>query len=190
MVETGQEQLWIEQSRQGDDEAFEHLIRMHQRMIHGITFRMTGSLEDADDLAQETFVQAFRQLEAFRGESKFSSWLCRVAINTSLNWRRRETRRQELQRIWAAENILEKEPSAPTNVTEDMNGRIQAALARLSPQQRAAVILTVYEGMNHAAAARALGCAETTVSWRLFTARRKLRHLLETTLSREDRHSE
>lgn len=187
MVESaGQEQNWIEQSQVGDEGAFENLIRMHQRMIHGVTFRMSGSADDADDLAQETFVQAFRQISSFRGESKFSSWLCRVAINTCLSWRRSESRRKERQRIWAEESQV---PDA-TGINDETSQRIYAALNQLTPQQRAAVTLTIYEGMNHAEAAKALGCAETTISWRLFTARRKLKQLLRAEINKEPSNAE
>jgi hypothetical protein len=71
MVETGQEKDWVEQSRQGDHAAFKNLIRRYQRMIHSLTYRMTGSQADAEDAAQETFIRAFRQLATYRGESDF-----------------------------------------------------------------------------------------------------------------------
>jgi RNA polymerase sigma-70 factor (ECF subfamily) len=146
-------------------------------MIHSITYRMTGSLADADDLSQETFIRAFQQLTSFRGESKFSSWLCRVAMNACLNWRQRETRRAEVHEQWAGDNLGGSAEANPDALDE--NTRIvQAALNRLPAKQRAAMILTVYEEMNHAEAARALGCSEATVSWRVFAARAKLKRWL------------
>ena len=87
MAGNDDQQAWIARSQQGDHEAFAALVQCHQRMIHSLTFRMTGSLADAEDLAQETFIQAFRQLGAYRGEAKFSSWLYRIAINRCLNWK-------------------------------------------------------------------------------------------------------
>src|SRR5271154_3230049 len=69
------------QSQNGDPAAFETLIRNHQRMIHSLTFRMTGSLADAEDLAQETFIRAYEQISTFRGSAKFSTWLYRIAFN-------------------------------------------------------------------------------------------------------------
>src|ERR1017187_2858534 len=85
------------QSQKGDPAAFEALIRNHQHMIHSLTYRMTGSLADAEDLAQETFIRACEQIGAFRGTSKFSTWLYRIAVNTCLNWRQSEARRFHLQ---------------------------------------------------------------------------------------------
>ena len=91
------------QSQNGDPAAFEALIRNHQHMIHSLTYRMTGSLADAEDLAQETFIRAYEQIGAFRGASKFSTWLYRIAVNTCLNWRQSEARRFQLQAKCAEE---------------------------------------------------------------------------------------
>ena len=178
MVESDQEKDWLEQSRQGDHAAFENLIRSYQRMIHSLAYRMSGSLADAEDLAQETFIRAFQQLSSYRGDAKFSSWLCRVAINAGLNWRQREARRAEIHQQWAAE-ASSAEPHGEAAAKDEKSQRVQAALDRLPGPQRAAIILTVYEEMNHAEAARLLGCSEATVSWRVFAARAKLKRWLK-----------
>jgi RNA polymerase sigma-70 factor (ECF subfamily) len=123
-------------------------------------------------LAQEIFIRAYRQLPKFRGDAKFSSWLYRIGINTCLNWQKSRQRRDRLHQDYA-------EQSPPGGVSEDMSARVQAALMELPDKQRAAIILTVYEEMNHAEAARALGCSETTVSWRVHMARKKLKRLLQ-----------
>jgi RNA polymerase sigma-70 factor (ECF subfamily) len=133
---------------------------------------MTGSLADAEDLAQETFIQAYRQLPSFRGDSKFSSWLYRIAVNLALNWQKSRARRQQLLDNWAS-----MQETAPT-VADPRSHKIQEALLKLNPKQRAAVVLTIYEGLNHAETARVLRCSETTVSWRLFSARAKLKKIL------------
>src|SRR5581483_1635422 len=88
-------------AQKGEAAAFESLVRTHQDMVHALTYRMTGSMADADDLAQETFLRAYEQIDSFRAEAKFSTWLYRIAINTCLNWRQRETRRREIYRAWA-----------------------------------------------------------------------------------------
>jgi RNA polymerase sigma-70 factor, ECF subfamily len=161
--------------RKGKAEAFEELVCRHQQMIHSLAFRMTGSLMDAEDLAQETFLRAYAQLGGYRGEAKFSTWLYRIALNTCLNWRQREARRIRFQTrreetaeaAWAAQGMAREE--------SEQCRRVQEALLKLPPKQRAAVVLTVYDGLNHAEAGKVLGCSETTVSWRVFAARRKLK---------------
>jgi hypothetical protein len=102
MVAPDREVRWIESSQQRDPEAFEQLIASHQRMIHALTYRMTGSLDDAADLAQETFIQAFQQLGSFRADTQFSSSICRIAVNLRLNWRTRsgaDSRRSKVLRF-------------------------------------------------------------------------------------------
>ena len=171
MAEPDDETRWIERSCLGDHEAFEALIRKYQHMIHSLAYRMTGSLSDAEDLSQETFLRAYQQISRFRGEARFSSWLYQIAVNACLNWRKATERQQQLHEDWAGQE--------QTTVAADRSlDEVRNALMKLNPKQRAAVILTTYDGLNHADASRALGCSETTVSWRLFVARRKLRRML------------
>lgn len=178
MGDTDEDKVWVLQSRNGDPAAFEALIRTHQRMIHSLTFRMTGSMEDAEDLAQEAFIRAYRQLDSYQGTAKFSSWLYRIAVNACLNWRQREMRREQVYASWAESNDALRSGPEPL-AGEDAPGReVQSALMKLPAKQRAAIVLTVYDGHNHAEAAKILGCSETTVSWRVFAARRKLKRWL------------
>jgi len=172
MVVPDEEAGWIARSQQGDLEAFERLIARYQRMIHALTYRMTGSLDDAEDLAQDTFIQAFHALEGFRAEARFSSWLYRIAVNLCLNWRRRVQQREQIHQDLAAQKASIDPPS------DERTARVQEALLKLNPKQRAAVVLTTCDGLSHAETARILGCSETTVSWRLFAARAKLKRLL------------
>lgn len=164
-----------QESQKGDTAAFEVLVRSHQRMIHSLAYRMTGSLADAEDLAQETFIRAFDQLDTYRGESKFSTWLYRIAVNTCLNWRKRETRRAEVYAAWAesTEALEEHRNDA------ELNERVQTALMKLPAKQRAAIVLTICDGLDHREAARILGCSVATLGWRVFSAKNKLKRLLE-----------
>ena len=173
MEQRDEELGWVRKSRQGDLAAFEELIHRYQQMIHALTYRMTGSTADADDLAQEIFIQAFRKLDSFRGDAKFSTWLYRIGINTCLNWKKSQQRRSQLHEEWARQSHDEGNPG------DDLGARVQEALLQLPPKQRAAVIQTTYEGLNHAEAARVLKCSETTVSWRVFMARKQLKKWLQ-----------
>jgi RNA polymerase sigma-70 factor, ECF subfamily len=149
-------------------------------MVHSLTFRMTGSLADAEDLAQETFIRAYAQLGTFRGTAKFSTWLYRIAINNCLNWRQSEARRFHLHAKSAGEISVYQLNGEGHPAGRVSNEQVQAALLRLPAKQRAAIVLTIYDGMNHAEAAQVLGCSETTVSWRVFVARKKLKCWLTT----------
>jgi RNA polymerase sigma-70 factor (ECF subfamily) len=179
MAELDDEQSRIRESQRGDHDAFAALVQSHQRMIHSLTYRMTGSQADAEDLAQETFIQAFRQLGSYRAEARFSSWLYRIAINLCLNWRSRNQRRERLHADWTVRQEAAAGPS------DRQCQHVQDALAKLTPKHRAAIVLTVYDGLNHKEAARILGCSETTVSWRVFAARSKLKKLIQAAQKQE-----
>jgi RNA polymerase sigma-70 factor (ECF subfamily) len=177
MAGSNDESQLIEQSLSGDPEAYAALVNQHQKMIRAMTFRMTGSLADAEELAQDAFLRAYLQLRSFDGGSKFSTWLCKIAINLSLDWRRRESRRSDIHAKWAAEAVAESDPGA--GFPDELSRRVQAALNRLPVKQRAAIVLTVFENQSHAGAAKTLGCTEATISWRVFAARQKLKRLLK-----------
>jgi RNA polymerase sigma-70 factor, ECF subfamily len=177
MAGSDDESKLIEQSLAGDLEAYAALVNQHQKMIRAMTFRMTGSLDDAEDLAQDAFLRAYQQLAAFNARSKFSTWLCQIAINLSLDWRRRENRREDIHSKWAADIVSERSPAG--EFPDEHSRRVQEALNRLPVKQRAAIILTIYENQSHAEAAKTLGCAEPTISWRVFAARQKLKYLLK-----------
>ncbi len=181
MALEGEEAEWVRRSRAGDPEAFASLVTRYQQMIDALTWRMTGSLADAQDLAQETFIQAYHSLDQFEDRSKFSTWLYRIAVNKCLNWRKAMGRRSQMHEKWATESEREAavRPQRPTEGQSAQADAIQQALLKLPAEQRAAIVLTVYEEMNHAEAARVLGCSETTVSWRIFMARRKLKQWLQ-----------
>src|SRR5664279_1544222 len=130
------------QSQNGDPAAFEALIRNHQHMIHSLTYRMTGSLADAEDLAQETFIRAYEQIGAFRGASKFSTWLYRIAVNTCLNWRQSEARRFHLHANCAKEISGQHANGENSPAKNGACEQVQSALLKLPAKQRAAIVLT------------------------------------------------
>jgi RNA polymerase sigma-70 factor (ECF subfamily) len=168
------------QSQNGSPTAFETLIRNHQTMIHALTFRMTGSVADAEDLAQETFIRAYKQIHSFNGSAKFSTWLYRVAVHACLNWRRNEARRFQAYANCAEEISAQQHGVENSPAGNEMAQQAQAALMKLPAKQRAAIVFTIYDGLNHAEAAKILRCSETTVSWRVFAAKRKLKRWLTT----------
>jgi RNA polymerase sigma-70 factor, ECF subfamily len=165
-------------SKNGDTSAFEMLVRNHQQMIHALTFRMTGSVADADDLAQETFIRAYGQIGSYNGTARFSTWLYSIGVHACLNWRRNEARRYRAHANCAEEMLAARPDAGIPPAESEMARQAQAALMKLPAKQRAAVALTIYDGLNHAEAAKVLRCSETTVSWRVFAAKRKLKRWL------------
>jgi RNA polymerase sigma-70 factor (ECF subfamily) len=143
-----------------------------------LTFRMTGSPADAEDLAQETFIRAYEQIGSYRRNAKFSTWLYSIAVHACLNWRRNEARRNRAQAGCAGEMTGHQTETGISSAESELAQQAQAALMKLPAKQRAAMVLTIYDGLNHAEAAKFLGCPETTVSWRVFAAKRKLKRWL------------
>ena len=155
----------------GSDHAFTRLFNRYYPMIHAFAYRLSLCPAEAGDIAQDTFIQAARAISGFRREASFKNWLYAIAANKSRDRHRQRTRRERLVRDYAALDVAnDAEPATAAAVRE--------ALAGLPLEMREAVTLVYYEGLNHAEAARILDCAETTVSWRLFRAKQKLKQQL------------
>jgi len=173
--ERDKEPALIRRSLQQDAEAFEALMRHYQQRIFLLAYRMTGVATDAEDIVQEVFVYAYQHLHEFREGSSFAAWLYRIATNDCLDWLKRRERRDRAYRGWLEDR------STTASAVGEMAARAHEALLRLPPKQRAALVLTACEGFNHAEAAQTLGCSETTISWRVFMARKQMQRLLRNT---------
>ena len=159
-------------AQSGDAKSFEVLFNRYYNMIHAFAYRVCLVETEADDIAQETFIRAARGISSYRATASFKNWLYRVAHNALIDWGRQAARQRHKENQFAAE--LESRSQARTPDYAD----IHAALKQLSPDLREAVALVYFEEMNHREAADALGCAETTISWRIFRAKGVLKKLL------------
>jgi RNA polymerase sigma-70 factor (ECF subfamily) len=161
--------------RRGEKEAFDLLVVRYQRDVYRLCFRYMNNHEDANDLAQEVFLKAWRAIGSFRGESAFSTWLYRIAVNACLNFRAlRRPVTQELpdelpDRVLGAVEELEAAEEAR---------RVRAAVGRLPERQRATLILKVYHDLTHQEVAAVLGSTVGTVKANLFHALANLRRLM------------
>ncbi len=164
-----------------DRHAFGELVRRHQSAVRGFLRRLTGGRHSlADDLAQETFIAAYRDLGRFRGGSAFSSWLFGIAYNQFRSSRRSEREAVEWSgELPAADALPGHEQTAPAaNATIDLQQDLAAALAQLPAEERAAIHLCYAEGLTHEEAAAALACPLGTVKTHVLRAKEKLRRLL------------
>lgn len=162
----------------GDSSAFAALFHRHYPAIHAFAYRLALCPGAADDIAQDTFVHAARALASFRRDASFKNWLYAIATNLARDLHRRRARREAGEQQLA---ILVPDPAAAHRdhaATDSAHAAVRDALARLAPEQREAVALVYYENLSHAEAARVLRCAESTVSWRLFRAKGRLKKLL------------
>jgi RNA polymerase sigma-70 factor (ECF subfamily) len=182
---TTDEQL-VERAIAGDADAFGEVVRRWERKIYALAYGFTGSVEEARDAAQETFVAAYRNLRSFRGEAKVSSWLHRIAVNHCITRQRRARVRAETAIEEAVESAGEGllssgEHASPARAAEarERAEAVRRAVAALTPELREVVLLKEFEGLTFQEIADALQVPMSTVKSRLYTALRQLRMRLE-----------
>jgi RNA polymerase sigma-70 factor (ECF subfamily) len=164
----------------GDGEAFGALVRQFQQRAYRTAFYMTGSHDDADDVAQEAFLRAYRGLAGFDRRAEFGTWLHRIVINTALNHlRARRRARAQTTGPEAGAGAVEPAPDPAGRAESLERARAAlAALAELTPALRVTLVLATVEDMPYKEIAQALGIPEGTVAWRVNQARKQLRQRL------------
>ncbi|HYS25929.1 MAG TPA: RNA polymerase sigma factor [Vicinamibacterales bacterium] len=165
--------------RAGDADAFEELYRQHARRLFSLVVRMIGSVEDAEDLLQEVFLQAHRKLAGFRGESTLGTWLYRLTMNHCLD----HLRGRQARMSRATDSLDDEgtaEPMAPAPAVPPAISRmdLETAIGALPPGSRAAFLLHDVEGFEHREIAGILGVSEGTSKSQVHKARLKLRAML------------
>jgi RNA polymerase sigma-70 factor (ECF subfamily) len=161
--------------QRGEREAFDRLVERYQRDVYRLCFRYVNNHHDASDMAQEVFLKAYRALAKFRGDSSFSTWLYRIAVNTCLNFRAaRKAPTEEL-----SEHVADGGTPVVERLERDQRSqRVREAVALLPEKQRATLILKVYQDLTHEEVARILGSSVGTVKANLFHALANLRKAL------------
>jgi RNA polymerase sigma-70 factor (ECF subfamily) len=175
-TETGitDEADWIARAQRADAGAFEKLYRMHVDKVYGLCLRMTGNVAEAEDCAQEAFIQAWNKLDRFRGDSAFATWLHRIAVNSVLGRMRKSKREQD--RIQVAGDVGE----SPASVSDSGELRDLAdAVDRLPEGARHVFVLYAVYGYSHEEAGNMLGIASGTSKAQLHRARRLLAQQLK-----------
>jgi RNA polymerase sigma-70 factor, ECF subfamily len=160
--------------------AFDLIVERHRRDVYQVCYRFVGNHEDASDLAQDTFLRAYRGLKSFRGGSSLATWLHRIAVNVCLN--RVSVRTPRAEPIEDHELPDVRSASAPDELLAQESGsRVRAAIAKLPPKQRATVILRVYQELSHQEIAAILRSSVGAVKANFFHALANLRRLLQET---------
>ena len=180
----------------GDASAFDVLVLRHTSKLYGLVYHMSGSHEDTDDLLQEIWAKVFRVLPSFRGASRFSTWIHSIAVNMTLNFLKKRSRRTavsldanaagsntafaELQGLdpeLESTLVCTQTPRSDANLAE-LQRLLSAAMEQLTPEHRAVVTMFDIQGMAHAEIAKVMGISEGTVRSRLFYAHRQLQGFL------------
>jgi RNA polymerase sigma factor (sigma-70 family) len=177
----------VDRARGGDLKAYDELVKRYQERIYATVYHMTSNHEDANDLAQESFVKAYQALKSFKGGSSFYTWLYRIAVNKTINFLKQRKNRQHMSLNdldFNAEHdpdlvalISDKTPRREAGLAE-LQEKLNAALLKLSESHRMAVVLHDVQGLSHEEIAKIMHCNIGTVRSRLFYARQQLQALL------------
>ena len=174
----------VKACQRGERGAYDLLVQRYQRDVYRLCYRYLNDHEDASDLAQEAFIKAWRAVGRFRGDSAFSTWLYRIAVNACINHRaRRRPVSEEL-----SDQLADPRRRADAGVQDDDEARrVREAVSRLPEKQRATLVLKVYQELTHEEVAKILGATVGTVKSNLFHALGNLRRLLAEPGMREER---
>ena len=182
-----EEQQLVKRARVGDLDAYDELVGRYQERIYATVYHMTANHEDANDLAQETFIKAYQALKSFKGDSSFFTWVYRIAVNKTINFlkqRKNKTHMSLDDLDFNAEHdadlvalISEKTPRREVNLIE-LQEKLNAAMQKLSEVHRLVVTLHDVQGLSHEEISKIMGCNTGTVRSRLFYARQQLQAYL------------
>jgi RNA polymerase sigma-70 factor (ECF subfamily) len=180
----------VQRCQAGDTEAFDELVRRYRTRVFGMIQNMVHSEQDAWDLAQDSFLKAWRSIQRFRGHSSFYTWIYRIVMNVTIDWLRKKQIKGgdsefddavQLRQVDPASRTVPRAEALPHQSMErsEIRARIESAIAQLSPEHRAVILMKEIEGMQYHEIAETLGCSIGTVMSRLFYARKKLQNLLK-----------
>ena len=172
----------VSRARKGDLEAFTELVRSSQERIWNTIVSFTRNTQDADDIMQDVFLQAYRKLGRFKGRSTFFTWVYRIAVNRTLNFLKKKGQERGREELTEAVAVAPRESPGSDPEADSLRGeldrKMEEAIDGLPLIYRAAFNLVACQGLSHGEAAAILGVSENTVSWRMFRARKMLQEKL------------
>lgn len=171
----------------GDQGAYQVLVQRYQSRVFAVAYGVLHNREDAREVAQETFIKAYRNLPSFRRDSSFYTWIYRVTVNLSIDFQRRAYRKRETVLDEARITPEDAHHTGPRPLAtpgqslerKQLAARIKAAIDMLPEDQRTAVVLREVQGLSYKEIAETMGCAEGTVMSRLYYGRQKLQQILK-----------
>ncbi len=170
-------------AQQGDVHAFDELVERYHGKIYGLTYNMTSNREDAEDLTQDVFVKAYQALPRFKGKSSFYTWLYRIAVNKTINYRKKRNRKRAMSldqfdneiKLDDVYHDLTSKGSPLRNVSlSELQKKLNEVLQNLSEKHRTVVVLHDMQGIPHEDIAKMVGASVGTIRSRLFYARRQM----------------
>ena len=180
------EQELVQRAKNGDENAFAQLMRDNEKRVYNLTLRMTGNPEDAMDLAQETFLNAWRGLKFFKGDSAFSTWVYRLANNACIDHLRKQSRRRDINAPLPTDPEDDSLPDVPDEryrpdhhlEQQESRRALEQGLAQLSQEHRQVLVMRELSGLSYQEIGDVLGLEAGTVKSRIARARLSLRKIL------------
>ena len=169
MKDLEEEYLWIEKIKKGDTDQFAHLYTKHYKTVYSLCYRFTNHAHDAEEQLQEIFIRALKKVELFKGNSRFSTWLHRLAVNHLINFKKGQRPQSSLELVSEAEG---------TRSTSDLKMALERAISKLPEGFKTVFILHDREGFKHEEIAEILECSPATSRSQLCRARLALRETL------------
>jgi RNA polymerase sigma-70 factor (ECF subfamily) len=183
-MEAGEAAAVLARARQGDGDAFRSLVELHSRQAFALAYRLTRDERDADDVVQEGFIRAYRQIGRFEARSNFGTWLHRIIVNCAMDLlRARHARREDraAEPVEALPDVLASGEPSPERLARsaEIRRRVESSMSALTPDERVAFTLRHYEGRSIDEIGRTLGVQKSAAKHAVFRAVRKLREALE-----------
>jgi RNA polymerase sigma-70 factor (ECF subfamily) len=180
----------VKRCQAGQSDAFDELVTRYRTRIFGMIYNMVHNEQDAWDLAQDSFVKAWKSIQRFRGQSSFYTWMYRIVMNVTIDWLRKKQIKGggaefddsiQLKEIDPASKTVPKPDALPYEAMQrgEIRAQIDEAIKQLTPEHRAVILMKEIEDMQYHEIAETLGCSIGTVMSRLFYARKKLQTLLK-----------
>lgn len=165
----------IELAKKGDSSAFQQLLMQHYDMMYRVAWRFTGQAQDAEDIAQEVCVGLTHKLQSFSGKSSFSTWLYRVVVNACRDYQRKRGNHRRLESNYID---IEKNEISDKNDSDKKLLWLYRTIATFEESLKETALLVLTEELSHAEAGKILGCAESTISWRMHEVRKHLKNAI------------
>ncbi len=165
----------IELAKKGDSSAFQQLLEGHYNMMYRVAYRFTGQAQDAEDIAQEVCVGLTHKLQSFNGKSSFSTWLYRVVVNSCRDYQKKRSAHRRLEGGYVD---FEQNLQSDKNDSNKKLLWLYRTIANLEQSLKETALLVLTEELSHAEAGKILGCAESTISWRMHEVRKHLKNVI------------
>ncbi len=188
IVTSEDEKKLVHAAINGDMQSYDRLVSLYRGKIYALTYNMTGNNSDAEDMVQEVFIKAYKYIRHFKNKSSFYTWIYRIAVNHSINFLKKRNR-HKFYSLDDVDNNIKHDPdyvelsskSGPFRDASlnELQGKLNEAIQKLSERHRAVVVMHDIQGMPHEQIAEIMKCSTGTVRSRLFYARRQLQLFLK-----------